>query len=143
MKRQEPQLWEYNTKSPTDLHRGLSRSRSLPETITAVSATPTFDYPKSQIPEHLKMLLQSLGALFFVPGRPGSVWKYFEALGRAIRLSGREACGFWTDLHFADVECITHWLGACIWQHPGETLNRGINIDSGCIKEAIGIEKCR
>jgi len=50
------------------------------------------------------MLLQSLRALCKAPGGPGSIWKYLEALVRATRVSGRFACGFRTDLHFADVD---------------------------------------
>jgi len=49
------------------------------------------------------MLLQSLSALCKAPGGPGSIWKYLEALVRDTGVSGRSACGFPTDLHFADV----------------------------------------
>jgi len=49
------------------------------------------------------MLLQSLRALCKAPGGPGSIWKYLEALVRATGVSGRFACCFRTDLHFADV----------------------------------------
>jgi hypothetical protein len=49
------------------------------------------------------MLLQSLGALCLAPGGPGSIWKYLGALVRSTGVSGRFACGFRTDLHFADV----------------------------------------
>jgi len=48
------------------------------------------------------MLLQSLRALCFAPGGPGSIWKYLEALVRSAGVSGRFVCGFQTDLHFAD-----------------------------------------
>jgi len=48
------------------------------------------------------MLLQSLRALCKAPGGPGSIWKYLEALVMATGVSGRFACGFRTDLHFAD-----------------------------------------
>jgi len=51
----------------------------------------------------LRMLLQSLRAHCKAPGGVGSIWKYFEALVRATGVSGRFACGFRTDLHFADV----------------------------------------
>jgi len=53
--------------------------------------------------EHLRMLSQSLRALCKAPGGPGCIWKYIEALVMARRVSGRFACGFRTDLHFADV----------------------------------------
>jgi len=52
--------------------------------------------------EHLRMLLQSLRALCFAPGGPGSIWNYSGAPVRSTGVSGRFACGFRTDLHFAD-----------------------------------------
>jgi len=52
--------------------------------------------------KHLRMLLKSLRVHCKAPGGPGSIWKYFEALVRATGVSGRCACGFWTDLDFAD-----------------------------------------
>jgi hypothetical protein len=48
------------------------------------------------------MLLQSLRALCLAPGGSGSIWKYLEALLRSPGVSGRIACGFRTELHFAD-----------------------------------------
>ena len=51
----------------------------------------------------LRMLLQSLGAFCKAPGGPGSIWKYLEAMVKATGVSGRFACGFWTDLHFSNV----------------------------------------
>jgi len=53
--------------------------------------------------EHRRMLLQSLRALCFAPGGPESFWNHLEALVRSTRVSGKFACGFWTDFHFADV----------------------------------------
>jgi len=50
------------------------------------------------------MLLQSLRALCFAPGGPGSIWNYLRAPVRSTGVSGRFACGFRTDLHFADVK---------------------------------------
>jgi hypothetical protein len=52
---------------------------------------------------HLRMLLQSLRAPQFAPGGPGSIWNDLGALVRSTGVSGRLACGFWTDLHLADV----------------------------------------
>jgi hypothetical protein len=49
------------------------------------------------------MLLQSLRALCFAPGGPGSIWNSVGAPVRTTGVSGRFACGFRTDLHFADV----------------------------------------
>jgi len=48
------------------------------------------------------MHLQSLRALCLAAGGPGSIWNYLEALVRSARVSGRFACGFQTDLHFAN-----------------------------------------
>jgi hypothetical protein len=48
------------------------------------------------------MLWQSLSALCLAPGGPGSIWDYLGAPVRATGVSRRFACGFRTDLHFAD-----------------------------------------
>jgi hypothetical protein len=56
---------------------------------------------------HLRMLLQSLTALCLAPGGPGSIWNNLGVLVRLTGVSGRFACGFRTDLHFADVS-VTH-----------------------------------
>jgi hypothetical protein len=48
------------------------------------------------------MLLQSLRALCLAPGWSGSIWKYLKALVWSPGVSGRIACCFRTDLHFAD-----------------------------------------
>jgi len=48
------------------------------------------------------MLLQSLRAPYLAPGGPGSIWNYLGAPVRSTGVSGRFACGFRTDLHFAD-----------------------------------------
>ena len=53
------------------------------------------------------MLLQSLRALCLAPVGSGSVWKYLEALVRSPGVSGRIACGFRTELHFANARCIS------------------------------------
>jgi len=58
------------------------------------------------------MLLQSLRALCLAAGGPGSIWKYLEALVRTTRVSGRFACGFQTDLHFADAGAPSFVVGA-------------------------------
>jgi hypothetical protein len=49
------------------------------------------------------MLFQSLRALCLAPGGPGSIWNHLEAPVWSTGVSGRFACGFQTDLHFADV----------------------------------------
>jgi hypothetical protein len=48
------------------------------------------------------MLSQSLKAHCLAPGGSGSLREYLEALVRSTGESGRVACGFQTDLHFAD-----------------------------------------
>jgi len=53
------------------------------------------------------MLLQSLRALCFAPGGPGSIWNCLGAPVTSTGVSGRFACGFRTDLHFADVASFT------------------------------------
>jgi hypothetical protein len=52
---------------------------------------------------HLRMLLQSLTPPCLAPGGPGSICTYLGVPVRSTRVSGRFACGFRTDLHFADV----------------------------------------
>jgi len=69
--------------------------------------------------KHLWMLLQSLRALCFAPGRPSSIWKYFEALVRSTGVSGRFGCGFRSNLHFANVcgqieLCHSYWVYCAI-----------------------------
>jgi hypothetical protein len=58
--------------------------------------------------EHLRMLLQSLRALCYAPGGPGSIWNHLGAPVRSAGTSGRFVCGFRTDLHFADVIVKSH-----------------------------------
>jgi hypothetical protein len=48
------------------------------------------------------MLLRSLGELYLAPGGHRSIWKYLEGLVWSTRVTGRFACGFRSDLHFAD-----------------------------------------
>jgi hypothetical protein len=69
------------------------------------------------------MLLQSLRALCFAPGGPGSIWNYFGAPVRSTGVTGRVACGFRTDLHFADeILQLVHWVQAVVpHQHPEES----------------------
>jgi len=50
------------------------------------------------------MLFQSVRARCLAPGGPGSIWNHLGAPVRSTRVSGRFACGFRTDLHFADVD---------------------------------------
>jgi hypothetical protein len=48
------------------------------------------------------MLWQSLRALCFLPGGPGSIWDYIGEPMRARGVSRTFACGFRTDVHCAD-----------------------------------------
>jgi hypothetical protein len=59
------------------------------------------------------MLWQSLRALCLAPGGPGSTWDYFGAPVKATRVSRRFACGFRTDLHFADGASTIFGLAIC------------------------------
>jgi hypothetical protein len=60
--------------------------------------------------EHLRMLLQILRASYLAPGGPGSIGNYVGAPVRSTGVSGRFACGFQTDLHFADVLEENRWV---------------------------------
>ena len=51
----------------------------------------------------LSMLLQGLRALCLALGGLGSIWNDFGALVRSTGVSGKFACGFRTDLYFANV----------------------------------------
>jgi len=48
------------------------------------------------------MLLQSLRAPYLAPGGPGSIWNYMGVPVWSTGVSRKFACGFRTDLHFAD-----------------------------------------
>jgi len=62
------------------------------------------------------MLLQSLRALCLAPGGTGSIWNYLGAPVRYTGVSGRFACGFRTDLHFADAVISYHiYLNYAKW----------------------------
>jgi len=112
----ESLLWEYGTKSPSELYKGLSYSRSYPQTCTDLSAAPKVDYARRSImnaPSYIQVLwgapentlVESQSTLLRARG-PASIWKYFKALVWSTWLPGRFACGFRTDLHFADVRDI-------------------------------------
>jgi hypothetical protein len=62
-----------------------------------------FNYPVSQILKHLRLLLQSLRALWLAQVWPRMIWKYLETLVRATGVARRITCGFWRDLHCVDV----------------------------------------
>ena len=52
------------------------------------------------------MLLQSLRAPYLAPGGPGSIWNYMGVPVWSTGVSRKFACGFRTDLHFADASMI-------------------------------------
>jgi hypothetical protein len=54
------------------------------------------------------MLFQSPRAHCLAPGGPESIWNHLGAPVRSTRVPGRLACGFRTDLHFADAMMILH-----------------------------------
>jgi len=91
------------SKSLTDLHRGLSCSNIWLSYKWNLIASWMPLHNSRWFQEYLRMLLHSLRALCLAPGRPGSIWKYLEALVRLSGVSGRFVCGFWTELHVADV----------------------------------------
>jgi len=74
--------------------------------------------------KHLKVLLQSLRALCLASGGRGSIWKYLETVVRLSGVSGRIACGFRTDCHFADADGRQPILNTLLHlsQHPKEML---------------------
>jgi hypothetical protein len=64
------------------------------------------------------MILQSLRAHCLAPEGPGSIWNYLGAPVRSTGVSGRFACGFRTDLHFADVQCPKSSIIIAAWGGP-------------------------
>jgi len=91
------------SKSSADLRRGLRSSKISLFYQSYLVASWMHLHNCRCFQEHLRMLLQSPRALCLAPGRSGSIWKYLEALVRSAGVSGRIACCFRTDLHFADV----------------------------------------
>jgi hypothetical protein len=101
---QDPLLWEYGTKSSADLCRGLSNSKIWLCSKSNLVAFWIHLHNCRFSQEHLTILLQCLRALCLAPGGPASIWNYLVALVMAAGVSGRFACSFRTDLHFADVQ---------------------------------------
>jgi len=90
------------SKFHTDLHSGFSCSRIWLCYKSNLVASWMHPHNYRCFQEHLRILLQSLGALCIAPGVSGSIWKDLEAMVRSTRVSGRSVCGFRTTLHFAD-----------------------------------------
>jgi len=100
-------LW----KSPADLCRGLRSPKIWLSYKSNLVASLMHLHNSRCFQEHLRMLLHSLRPLCLSPGGSGSIWKYFEALVRGPRVSGRIACCVRTDLHFADATTTTSIYG--------------------------------
>jgi len=95
--------------SPTNLPRSLSCSKIwLSYKLNLKASWMHFDNRRC-FQEHLRMVLQSMGALCVAQGGSGSFWKYNKALVGSTGVAGRFACGYPTDFHFADVH-----LGNCV-----------------------------
>jgi len=93
-------------KSPADLRRGFRSSTIwLFYKSNLIASWIHLENCRCFL-EHLRLLLESLRALCSAPGESGSIYKYLEVLVKLPRVSGRIACGFWTDLHFADRHCL-------------------------------------
>ena len=99
----KPLLWEYGSKSPADLHIGFSCSRIWLSYKLNIIVSWMHLHNCRCFQTHLRMLLQTLRALYLAPGGPGSIWNYLEVPVRSTGMSGRFASGFQTNLHFADV----------------------------------------
>jgi len=110
MEPSEPLLWEYGNKFPADLRRGLSCSKIWVSNKSNLVASWMHLHNCRFFQEHPRMLWQSMRALYLAPGGPGSIWNYLGAPVRSTRVSRRFACGFRTDLHFADVEYKCNYL---------------------------------
>jgi len=82
--------------------RSVQRSQKLQNLTILDGASWMHLHNNRYFQEHLRMLLQSLRALCLAPGGSGSIQKYLEALVRSPGVSRMIACGFRTELHFAD-----------------------------------------
>jgi hypothetical protein len=83
--------------SPADLCRGLCSSKIWLFCKSNLVVTWMHLHDCRCFQQHLRMLLQSLRAHCLAPVRLGCISMYLEALVRSPRVSGRYACGFWTD----------------------------------------------
>jgi len=94
MEPQEPLWWGYGTESPSELRGGFSCSKIwLSYKSNVIASWMHLDNCRC-FQEHLRMLLQGLGALCIAPGGSGSIWKYLEELVRSPGMFSRFACGF-------------------------------------------------
>ena len=90
------------------------------------------------------MLLQSLRAYCKAPGEPGSIWKDLEALVRATGESRRFACGFQTDLHFADGDMLLTFTEFLCWsiQHMSPECRPLFHEGSNALNRIVAEETC-
>jgi len=89
--------------SPAGLRRGLRSSKIVLSWSSNLGVSWMHLHDCRCYKENLRMLLQSLRAWCTALGGPRSIWRYLEAPARATGESGRFACGFLNNLHFADV----------------------------------------
>ena len=101
------QRFQLLSKSPPDLCRHPSCSKVCLSYKSNLGVFWMHLHNCKCYQEHLRMLLLSLSALCLAPGGPGSIRRQVEALVRSTSVSGRFVCGFWTELHFANVARIT------------------------------------
>jgi len=102
------------SKSPADLHRGLRSSKIWLSYQSNLVAFRMRLHNCRCFQEHLRLLSQRLRAHCVASGGSGSVQKYLEAQVRSPRVSGRIACCFRTNSHFADEGSDSFCLQAAI-----------------------------
>jgi len=104
------QLFELLSKSPADLHSGLSCSWYLLQTCAEVSVGPIFDYTYIQIGQHSGSTSKTAGDIRSTWDHICRLWKHFDKLQW-----GPEACWrtwkYWWDLP----ECVE---GLCMASGP-------------------------
>ena len=116
-------LWLWNLQNHCCENTALSLPPSCAEVSScsrSLSCSKTWLFYKSNLVaswmhlynfrcflKNLRMLFQSLRALCLAPGGPGSIWNHLGAPVRSTGVSGKSACGFQTNLHFADV--VSKW----------------------------------
>jgi hypothetical protein len=47
-----------------------------------------------------------LNAMYLPPEGPGNIWMCLQVLVKLTAVSRKFVCGFQTDLHFADIDCL-------------------------------------
>jgi hypothetical protein len=90
-------------KSSANVGRGHSSSKIPLWGVSSLLASWSHLHIFRCCQEHLTMLLQSLRTICTTAGEPRSIWQYLGGLALFTGVSGRFACNFRTDLHFADI----------------------------------------